>query len=129
MMSMIEQISYTVSDETERHPRLRGLAAPDAALLRSAREPSAPRRRAAALAGAVPRAAPHRAGPADSDGAARRDARLRCVERDGVGGPARVARSHPPPSVRQGSTGESVGPDANRFAAPHAAGRSDDHAA
>src|SRR5258708_39719286 len=99
MMSTIEQINYTVSDETQRRPRLRGLAAPDAALLRSAREPSAPRCRAAALAGAVPRAAPHRAGPADSDGAAGRDARLRCVERHRVGGSARGARARAPPSV------------------------------
>src|SRR3982074_2486607 len=101
-------MNYTIGDEAADKRRLRCLAAPDAALLRPACAPAAARRRAPALAGAVSRVAPDRARPTDPDGAARRDPRLRRVERDGVGGSARVARSRASPPVGRGPQGESV---------------------
>src|SRR5204862_8305801 len=105
MMSTIYEINYTDGDEADRHSCLRCLAAPGAALLRPAGEPAAARRRARAFAGAVSCAASDRARPADPDGAARRDAGLPRVERDGPGGSARVAGSGAAPSVGRGSAG------------------------
>src|SRR5882672_3344577 len=124
MMSTIYEINYTDGDEADERPCLRCLAAPGAALLCAAREPAAARRRARAVAGAVSRAAPDRAGPADPDGAARRDAGLPRVERDGPGGPARVTRPGAAPSDGRGPAGEGAGSHANRFTAPDAAARS-----
>src|SRR3970282_2993502 len=97
MMSTIDGINYTVGDETGEPPRLRRLAAPGAAVFCPAGESPVARRPAAALAGAVSPAAPGRARPADPDGAARRDARLRRVERDGPGEPATIAGAGCPP--------------------------------
>src|SRR5258708_36201098 len=91
MMSTIYEINYTDGDEADRRPCLRCLAVAGAALLRPAREPAAACRRARAFAGAVSRAPFDRAGPADPDGAARREAGLPRVERDVPGGPARGA--------------------------------------
>src|SRR4051812_46451458 len=124
MMSTIYEINYTVGDEADERPCLRRLATPGAALLHPACEPAAAGRRARAVAGAVPRAASDRAGPADPDGAARRDARLPRVERHRIGGSPRVPRPGAAPAVGRGPAGESAGSHANRVAPPHHAARS-----
>src|SRR6266851_3948305 len=122
-------MNYTARDETRKPPRLRRLAAPGAVLLRSARAPAVARRGAPALAGAVSRVAPDRAGPTGPDGAARCDARLRRVQRDRARGSARIARSRAPSPVGHGSPGESVGSHADRFSAPRPSHRSHDDTA
>src|SRR5450759_2678365 len=119
-------MNYTAGDEAHELPRL---AAPGAVLFRPARAPAAARRRAPALAGAVSRVAPDRAGPTDPDGAARRDARLRRVERDGARGPARIARPRVPPPVGRGPSGESLGSHAEGFSPPRPSARPHDHTA
>src|SRR5258706_6463368 len=122
-------MNYTVADEGDKRPCLRRLAASTAALPGPACASAAARRRAPTLAGAVSRIAPHRAGPTDPDGLPGRDARLRRVECDGVGGPPGVARSRAPAPVGRRPPGESIGSDTKRFAAPRAPARSHDHAA
>src|SRR6266851_3270798 len=95
-------MNYTTGDERRKPTRLRRLASPGAALLRPARTAAVARRGAPALAGAVSRVAPDRTRPTDPDGAARRDTRMRRLERHGARGPARIARPRASPSVGRG---------------------------
>src|ERR1017187_10051838 len=128
MMSIIEEINYTVRDEAEPQ-RLRRLAAPGAVLLCSARAPAAAGRGARSLAGAVSRAAPDRAGPADPDGTARRDARLRRVERDGARRSGRIARAGAGLPIGRRPPPGRVETHADRVTAPRPSARSHDHTA
>src|SRR3954447_26403730 len=111
MMSTIDGMNYTAADVTREPVGLRRLAAARAVLLRATRPPAAGRRRARAVARAVPRPAPDRAGPIDPDGPACRDARLRRIERDGAGGQARIAGPRAPPAVLLRPSREGAGPD------------------
>src|SRR5216683_3623106 len=122
-------MNYTPPDAGRKLPRLRRLAALGAVLLRSARAPAAARCGAPALAGAVSRLAPDRAGPTPPDGAARCDARLRRVQRDRARGSARIARSRAPSPVGYRSPGEGAGSHADRCPAPRPSDRSHDDTA
>src|SRR5712691_10915804 len=90
-------VNYTVLDEAAESAPERRLVAPGQAVLCPAGEPAPPGGGAPALPRPVPRAAPDRAGAPHSHGRAGRDARLRRVERHGIGGPARIAGPRTPP--------------------------------
>ena len=90
------------------------LAAAGAVLLRAAGQPAGAGRGARAVAGAVPRPAPHRAGPAGADGAARRDAGLRRVERHRPGRSTRIARAGAAAILSRRPAGEGAGVDTER---------------
>src|SRR4029077_658578 len=100
MMSTIDGMNYNDPDDAPEGTRLRRLAAAGAVSLRAPGASAARGRRARALAGAVPCAAPHRAGPPHADGATRADARLRRLQCDGTGGSARITGPGAAPSVR-----------------------------
>src|SRR3954452_1744633 len=129
MMSTIDVVNYTIGHGTATIPRLRRLAAARAVLFQPAGEPAADGRRTGTLTGAVPRAAPDRAGPSDPDGVARRNAGMRRVECDGARRSAGVARPGAPSSFRRRSTGQGAGSHAERLPAARAPGRADDGAA
>src|SRR5690349_11209515 len=76
-------------------PVHRGLAAPGAPVLHAPREPALPGRRPRALARAVPRPAPPRAGAPAAHGPGRADPRLRRLQRDGPRGPPGVEGADP----------------------------------
>src|SRR4051812_40762819 len=128
-MSTIEHINYTVRDETHGPSCLRRLAARGAAGFFPALPAAAARRGAPALAGTVSRAASDRAGPADPDGPARRDACVRRLERDRARGPARISRAGAPQSVHRGPPGESPRAHLERVPPPNPPARPHDGAA
>jgi len=115
-MSTIVFTDYTGGGEAGMPSVDCGLAAPGQALLRPARKPAPARLRPRAVAGAVPRAAPHRARPARRHGPARGNARLRQVECHRARGPSRVPRSRSPPGIGRGPSGEGPGPHPHRHA-------------
>src|SRR5688572_17788447 len=99
MMSIIEQVNYNPQDDAAQRRCLPCLAPANAAVFRATRELAAACGRARTVAGAVSRVASDRTWASDPDGRARRNARLRRFERDGVGRPPRIARSYPSPTV------------------------------
>src|SRR6185436_16841526 len=99
-------MNYTVRREAPERVHRRRLGTAAGVFLQPAGEPAAAGRGARVVAGAVSRAALDRARPAAAHGAPRRNAVLRCVERNGPRGSPGIARPGPPPTVGGGSPGQ-----------------------
>src|SRR3954453_23719281 len=119
-LSTISKPNYNGGDGPKHCRSEPRVAAAGEVLLRSTGASPRARGSVRAVAGAVPRAAPDRAGAPYGDGAPRRDARLRCLEHHRPGRSAGGPRPRPAPAVAGGSPHQGDSAHPHRVADPHA---------